>query len=718
MAKDIIPPYARVYLIQVIGGVKESPVEITDDVMNWQELEIRQSRDGFSGVFVDVSQEIKIVDSKPTGTWTQGNGKQILHDIFMARGLGAQVYIEIHKRENFGFNYSLVYRGMLNFGTYAEERDFVTIESESRDFNSLISSLGKTKYDISVKPNEEKNDPGLPTVDWRYGHNEVLAGGYYTIAEGTQVVLGVGNEVLGNQTISINLDDPNMPFNGIENDMRSQSISGVVGTGAATSADEINAGNVGKLPSEYFFMVDPYAAASVLFRLRFKFRLVWTATAIPADDVTNFFLFRQAKDGTYSVVEKAHMSTQPASPITDKNWTDFDFDEEITLLPGEQLKMVVSFGAMYYNSFEIDIQNFEYLDIQYIDKSKEYNTIPAISPVDFSNRLLSLMTGSINETPYTTQIDTDTLAVGYNHYLVAGESIRGWENDTFHASYDDFLEYMQFLGYEWEVDEDARQIIYRKRDYFFNPDITALDLTKEEAAGLMMKAEPEYAYSTVKIGYEKPDIEDTNGKFAICGTNDYTTDYKGAPAENNVLEITCPYKADPVEIEVLSWSRGEKTKDTKNDNDIFMLAAVVNGDGTITEYRDLQYQATVDQFTVQFYNAPYIPYFMALRNIDKAGIVASQLNFAGADAFRDAKLTGTDQNASVDVYGNITVTNKLFLPIIYEFEVGTHHDLPDLATRRGLIRFVWEGERKQGYIREIIKNPCAEQGVTWILLAK
>lgn len=711
MAKDIIPPYARVYLIQVIGGVKESPIEITDDVMNWQELEIRQSRDGFSGVFVDVSQEIKIVDSKPTGTWTQGNGKQILHDIFMARGLGAQVYIEIHKRENFGFNYSLVYRGMLNFGTYAEERDFVTIESESRDFNSLISSLGKTKYDISVKPNEEKNDPGLPTVDWKYQHNEVLVESVYTIGEAPQLLFkgnyGLGTFGVTAQTLSISSDKAIIPLAGTENDFKSQELATTIGSAVSNPLPQIPLPST--LPDAYFCRG---ASNSPDVLVSFKFSLYADFAAGPTSNQTRLILVYKTLDGTVVTVKDIDF-TQAFG-----DFTPVEIDETVTVsLPdGAELKLLLLTVGVNSDNSHIIIDSFDHFWIRYIDKSKQTDTIPAISPVDFSNRLLSLMTGSINETPYTTQIDTDTLAVGYNHYLVAGESIRGWENDTFHASYDDFLEYMQFLGYEWEVDEDARQIIYRKRDYFFNPDITALDLTKEEVAGLMMKAEPEYAYSTVKIGYEKPDIENTNGKFAICGTNDYTTDYKGAPTENNVLEIKCPYKADPVEIEVLSWSRGEKTKDTKNDNDIFMLAAV--GDGTITEYRDLQYQATVDQFTVKFYNAPYIPYFMALRNIDKAGIVASQLNFAGTDAFRGARLTGTDQNAPVDIYGGITVTNKLFLPIIYEFEAGTHHDLPDLDTRRGLIRFMWEGERKQGYIREIIKNPCAEQGVTWILLAK
>lgn len=704
MAKDIIPPYARAYLIQVINGVKQAPIEITDDVTNWQELEIRHSRDGFSGVFVDVSQELKVCDSKPDGTWTQGNGKRILHDIFMAHGLSAQVYLEIRKRENHGFGYSLVYRGMLDFGTYAEERDFVTIGSESRDFNSLVSSLGKTKYDIPVA--------NLPTVEWRYRHNEMVNNGSWTMPESTQhIPYSFDGVTTVRVRPSINLDSAEMVLNGIPNDIKGQGL----GVGL----------------DDYFFK----SAAAQTVRVTFDFDVAWGNPINNGSlDPPPAFTLKFARVGSSGNIKETLVSKQGTSrqnPIS-----DFLFSGDVTMENGDTLAIFVEFTVGESNSSGSATAIFRFkevtaLSITYIDTAYEvivddgdtetvqtYTSIPVVSPVNFSNALLAKMATSIEEAPYTTQIDTDDLATGYGHFLVAGESIRGWENDNFHTSYNDFLEYMQFLGYEWEVNEDTRQVIFHMRGYFFTPEITALDLTKEEVAGLVMKAEPEHAYSTVKIGYEKPDIENTNGKFAICGTNDYTTDYKGVPTKENVLEIQCPYKADPVEIEVLSWSRGEKTKDTKNDNDIFMLAGVRSG-ATVTEYRGLQYVATVDNlFRVKFYNAPYIPYFIAVRNADKAGIAASILKFAGTDAFREATLTGTDPNRTADIYGNISITNKLFSPIIYEFEAGTHHDLPDLQSRRGVVVFIWQGEQKQGYIQEIVKNPRAEQGVTWTLLAK
>jgi hypothetical protein len=298
---------------------------------------------------------------------------------------------------------------------------------------------------------------------------------------------------------------------------------------------------------------------------------------------------------------------------------------------------------------------------------------------------------------------------------VAAESIRGFENATFHVNFNDFLTHMQFMGYEWTVDEETRVVSFQKRNTLFDPDVTALELSEEEVADLAISASDEYAYSTVRVGYEKPDIENTNGRFAVCGAFDYSTDFSnsGGPRESS-LEIMSPYKADPVEIETLSWTRGEKTTDQKADNDIFMLAGEIS-DGNVIESRQTVYEVIDTDLgqSIEWYNVPYIPYFIAQRNLSKIGVAVKQLKFTGTDAYREAALSGM---VSSDIYSDFTAINPLFSPIIYEFEAGTHQKLPPAPDRLGLVKFPWKGVEYKGFIQKLVKAHSEEMPTTWALM--
>lgn len=710
-----LPPFANVNV--VIDGI-----DITYDIMNWPELDITFSRDGLSGVFTAVQEALQVCRT----------GKDIIRNAFRQSMLTANLMFEVERRSphpnpvTLTYDWETIHAMRLNMGSYAEYRDHVEIDGTAQTFNSLVKSVGKTKYDIPVAD--------LTTRDWRYLHNEMITKGNYTLPE----VFIKPESTRLNHIIyfpTINLDKAEMVINGIGNDFKTQEY--LLKQGGS---------NDSVVPDDkYFFraafLSDDNAVESqtIRFIADFDYQANGSVTVPTGETVIYDFVIESYNDTSSNEIKRIPLTIKGTAisktpPIGNPDYLgSIDEKINITINKGDKLRFYVEYAG-YPGAFSVNfriLKNRAFI-VSYEDKPIQTDTIPVVTSETMGNYLLYRMADGDASKAYTVSIDTDTaLPAGVNHYLVAAESIRGYEpkqnadgeetskGACFHANFNDYLEYMQFLGYEYDVDEIVKVVRFKKRGTFFDPTTTAIDLTKDEVANLQIRANDEYAYSTVRVGYEKPDIENTNGRFAICGAFDYKTEYENTSKSDSTLEIMCPYKADPVEIEVLSWTRAEKTTDQKADNDIFMLAGTVVGTGEtayVQEDRSTQYMvADADLGTsIGFYNVPYIPYYIALRNTNKIGIVAKQLKFTGTDAFRDATLAGA---ITTDPYSDISVTDALFLPVDFEFDVGTHQELPPLNKRSGLVTFVWKGQLYKGYIHELIKNLHHDEQNTWVLRA-
>ncbi len=712
--KDSIPPRLRGYLINNTTGDR---VEVTDDVMNWRQLSIKYERENFSGVFKSVSIPIEICRA----------GREIIRDAFYLSGLAMDMSFEIMRRELKGLSYTRTHIMRLNAATYREHRDYIAIDGSPLTFETLVNSVGKTKYDIPVSETVYQF--------WRYRHNSVFVKGDWEIGNAPQTISGSipTGSIIGDlpgaarlQTLSIYLNDGKMPFNAVENDFRSQTVSNVPFEG---TVDDVVNGRFQRLPDDYFFEVDPRLESpdgNFTFRLRFKFRLQWDAIALPEEPTYSprFFLYYRSditpldpNTPQQGAIINNLLSHVPATPITRMNWIDFDFNQYLTLPRGARLYMMVFLDGFQNSSYDVEILNFEHFNIEYIDKTKTAHDIPVVTPTALANALLTKMANGDSVRHYTAEIDYDSdNRYSFAHYLAAAESIRGFDNANFHTSFNDFSAYMQFLGFEREVDEDNRQIWFRKRSYFFNPNAEVMRLTEDEVANVVIQADDSHAYSTLRIGYEKPDIDNTNGRFAVCGAFDYSTDYENTSTlRDSSLEIICPYKADPIEIETLTWTRGEKTTDKRVDNDVFMLAgSVFNGE--LVEDRKAQYMVEDTDLgeSIGWYNVPYIPYYIVRRNESRIGVAVKNLTFAGTDSYREAEITGVVVD---DVYSDIALTGGLFKPINFEFDAGTFKGLPPMNERHYLIAFRWRGRLYEGFIKELVETPAAIKGESWLLHA-
>ncbi len=682
MANYLIPDHVRAYLI--IEGVKS---EITPHVTNWADLAVDMVRDGLSGVFVQVEQPLSVMRDSGSG--------DLLRSLFLSQALHSRATFEIWKRGDYDFDYTLVTSSELNFATYAESIDTIEISAEKRDFNSLVSSFGRTKYDIPAAD--------ISSGTWNYAHNETFAGGDYTMPEAEQTMrtVGVGDGGEAVQAISIHLDSATMPLGGIQNDIKSQEIAWLNAVGAVTSLQSA--------PDSYFFMVDP--GHKGLFKLQFgaRFRISWDASQIEQSggNVVNLVFGYTTPDGVFHEGQRINMVGRS---YYDANWPLSQY-----MLPaGAKLQLFIYFDGLSNGEngyFTFKIENFEFFTIRYVDKSSRTETWNVTTLERMANALLAKMSEDF-EQKYTATVDTATF-YDRSIMLCAAETIRGYgENANFHVSFADFVTFMQCLGCEWTVDEIAGVVAFHDRRESFDRSAVALDLSEGETTSLMIKADSEHAYSSVKVGYERPEIDNMNGKLAPHGAHEYTLGYQGANLEKQQLEIMSPYKSDPIELEQLSWSASEKDTDTKTDNDVFAVA-MTSAVGRYTEYRGFQYRFADYNLTVDYFNAPLNPRFIAEANTDRMGINAKVLKFASTDAYRDVKFTGRD----IDPFGDLTAPDGLFLPILYEFEAGTHLGLPLAGVRNGLVLFMWHGVQYQGFIKQLVKNHCFEQSTSWQLYA-
>lgn len=691
--KSILPPRARGYVVDYDNNGLRT--EITDDITNWNDLSLRQEREGFSGVFVSVQNALEVCRK----------GKAAIQGAFHANALAMNMWFQILRRGPKDFNYRYIHSMQLKPGTYEERKDYISIEGQALTFEALVKSVGKTKYDIPIAATDDS--PGLDAVNWRYTHNEVFVVGDWTIPENDEDSEGISIPFgdFGRRSLSATLNDAKMPIGGIENDFKSQIYSNL-----SSNADH----------SQTYFFLSDRDDQEVTITIDFKGTYTYpTATADSTSIVLSLGKYDAEGNGLGGAMNKFFFDNDKTGTIN----IDYQASWLVVLNKGERIRLELSPridpGEGADDVFKIT--EFNKFTLTYKDKSKRTDIIPAITPLTLANALLSKMAGGDPAKTYTAAIEADTdNPWTFNHYLVAAESIRGFEKANFHANFNDFIDYMNFLGYEYETDEDTRIVHFHKRSYFFNPNITAINLKESEVANLVIKGNDEYAYSTVRVGYEKPDIEGTNGRFAVCGAFDYSTDYRNPGSiKDSSLEIMCPYKADPVLIETLSWTRGEKTTDQKADNDIFMLAGEISGD-YIVETRQAQYVVTDPDITgssntIEWYNVPYIPYFITKRNSGKIGIAVKNLTFTGTDAYRDATLSGV---VTDDMKSNIAITDGLFLPITYEFDAGTLQGLPPIELRAGLVKFVWNGKQYRGYIKDIAGHIIGNQGEAWVLYAR
>ena len=679
MTDRIIPDRIKVMITS--NGVS---LDVTNDIVEWDSLEILQERDGVSGVITSVSFPVKL----------RGKSMYFIKTLFDNYGLYSTGLLTIYERDDHGNEYALLKSSPLDFSTYSEALEYVSIECAESELSDIINSEGKTKYDILVSTVKEDKQ-------WKYDRMQLKNIGIYTLPENTPS--SITRMDIGWLQLPISLNKANQAPGTSEVDFKSQPFG--------TNIKE-------------YFVKSTKNTIKMYYDVDFEINInvkVSAGTGDPTDFLNSSLfvlgVFYNSSDSNWKQLFGIGMT--PTSDIIKENDITYSrsFSANLSgiynydLNIGEYTSLMISFpptpGFGWYIEVTLEITSSNKFEAYYYEASKDSVNIDVISPDKLLQEYLNQMGG---EDKFTGIIEWEE--EDYMTMIVAAESIRGFGNKDnteapdkayIHGSPNDFIEWLKVLGYEPVI--EGSTITFKTRDKVFTPDVTAIEMGDDDVADLLKQVDATHAYTSVEIGYDKQDYENENGRYEANGTFAYTTGYINR--DDNKLSLISPYRADPMGIEFLCQERDNYTTDDKSDNDIFFVAIIDNTD-YYTEYKEIVIDT--DSQRIKMFNAPFNPYYLVKRNESLIGINAKQLKFKSTDMSREASID------DIDIYSDITITKKLFSPIIYNFAAGHHHDMPTI-NKNGLVNISWQNNVLRGYIRSIRKNYITEEETTWELHA-
>lgn len=298
--------------------------------------------------------------------------------------------------------------------------------------------------------------------------------------------------------------------------------------------------------------------------------------------------------------------------------------------------------------------------------------VDAILPNKLLNKLLYSIAGDGIIGKIATGIDFRL----DNALILAAESIRGIENAKIYLSFSKFQEWMNVMfGFVPIIDDTS--VCFVHRDSLFN-DCEAIPIG-EDITDFQYSVNEKLIYSSVRVGFEKKDYDSVNGRDEFHWMNEFTT---GVAITANVLELKSPFRADAYGFEFLAQKRGEKTKDSDSDNDVFFVCATLdsNGYSYILARSGYLIAGVISPDTM--FNAMYSPRSIIEANKRFIGVSIDNLTFASSDGNSDVTVNGVNEidniiiseNERLFTVGEVVVTSENRLSENFNTPVEVEND--------------------------------------------
>lgn len=677
-------------------------LDVTDGVMNIDELQISMSRDGASAVFV--SSEL------PTRFARKSLGYDLIVTEFANRGIRAKISLKVYQRSPFAkptYVYTPVLSAAVDFSSYKQYRLYVEVSCEDATLNQLILSNGSNDYDILV------SDLQTEGFTW-----DDLA------------IPQFGNMVLSEEEMAIGFV--------LESALSSPSI--VVGTTSrlpGTVEHEVKGQNwvaLVKPEAQYFFKAAGSIAVNVVTTISATGRASvdksqYDVTGLPMStllDALDFSLLIHQTGVTdpliRSITTKSEVKVIGSNYVIDfttvlngtVNTTLSENETLGLLIQSKTLRAVVPGAGSLLTGFTAKIEPNSTFTVIFPPTyvSGIGNSLRAINPQVLLQKFLDRMADQPGRYKATINWRQDE-ATDHRLRLLAAESIAGYKTPYLHGNIKDFMNWMRVMGYEYEI--TGNEIIYRPREQFYTTE-QMLDLTEAQLNDLTISPATNVLYATVKVGYEKQDYNDdyldgleANALFQY-GT--------GIDALEGDMDLTSPYRADAIGIQLLyrDPETGETESDQRDnpDEDIFVVVLNKTGDNTVYTAVTLDVFDQLSGTYLKLPNALVSAPYMVRYNASVIGISTSRLTFTSTTGNKDAKIE------EVPINSDITITEQLFKPVLYEFEAGAGKEFPvttGLLAGCGAVAFTWQGKTLRGFVKDIIRDVVDSEAVTWQLYA-
>lgn len=664
----------------LVGGYT---YDVTDDLVNWDDVELAYKRDNYDGVVRSFSTKFEFANKAYSLLVSQWEGNY----------LASSASIVYYKRNN-SWLWSEVFRCSLDFSTFSYNGTTCSINAVDSSLAALIKAKKGTQYEWVVSGMKEEEPLRYDRllmrnhVEWTLtGTEEENDGGNYT-------------------TNSYECDSRGAYF-----PLPLYVANSEIAVRNSVEVSDVENGKFSTLSDAAIPFIKNTFSKEISFTIGINFPM----------------LFLSVLSGEYNrqtlrlCIVKSTPGQDENGGLTYKNEIIYQFlideganDIEYTtslfsLSPGESLSLVYQFSSA--GSYEI--YSFSYISnrvtIDFMERDKPVD-IDVVKPSTLLNRLLKSMNGG--QAGITGVITSGVDERLYSTYILAAESVRGLENAKLYSSYTKFCEWMSSeFGFVPVIDDANKTVTFAHRDSLFVAS-REKDLG-DSCTDFEYEVDSSMIYSRVRVGYDKQDYDSVNGRDEFRFTNEYTT---GVTLTDNSLELISPYRSDAYGIEFLAAKRGEETTDDDSDTDVFFVGATLSantgGDASEHEYlytliRGGNYAVTGVISPETMFNAMYSQRFMIAANAKYIGSSCSGLEYASSDGNSDVSIGGISEKA------DITLPNRLFT--VGKLSVTTGDmDIPD--SMDGSFDLVHNGTTYRGYLQDVSFNIGKGEDVKYTLI--
>ena len=526
----------------VLGFYKENKkfevIDCTNDLKNWDEVTISLTRSDYTGVVRSISSQFEFV----------GETKDKISDYYNEFYLHTQIKVNIYQI-NENWLYDLIFQGDLDFSTLQMDELVLSINAKDNTLSSVIKANKSTKFDI-------------PTVDVRA--DKKLKYDRINILNRVQWTTDDANE------------ETNEPYK-------------------FSIKQEI--------PEEetYYIPIPLAYMTSETYRCPFEYRD--QAQELIKEDELDF--------ADLPGIVKVHRNEPFRLNVNLELYVKEKPQGAVSIILGKINAPIVSktiiMGERYYINFNAPIVNgqnvyglylkieplakAELLDIEITAPNKKdgYYTRGSIAyaecfgkgeETEFNcvdiNKLANALVRKIH--PSST-VEIDTLPT--QCVLVAGEDMRELNNAKINTSFSEFSNFMEACyGFTYTI--NGNTIRFGKREDLFSNTVVK-EITNY--TDLSFSQDPSLIYSRVKVGYNKQEYQNTNGRNEFNQSIEYTTDVN---LTDNTLELISPYRADgygfefkvqEIENEVSDNTFSLEDEDkNKTDKDLFVISVTEEDD--------------------------------------------------------------------------------------------------------------------------------------------
>ena len=524
------------------NGHKDSVIDCTNDLRNWDDVTISLTRSDYTGVVRSISSKFEFV----------GETKDKIEAFYEWYYLGTQIKVNIYQI-NESWKYDLIFQGDLDFSTLEIDERVLSINAKDNTLSSIIKANKSTKYDIPTSEvradkklkydrmrilnrvqfttddaNEDTNEPYKFKITAEFdaiGINETW--------ENKTYFMPIPLAYMSSETYRCPFEYKDQSFEVIEK-IDNENIPGII-----------------------------KAEKNSIFRINTKFKCKLT-------NAPNGDLYVIIGRPGYGIVSQQINSVNQEIQI--------ELNAPITNGEG-----VYGVYLMYYRTSGIASK----IELEYYAPSEKdgYYTRGSIAyvecfgrgtEIDYNcidiNKLANTLTRKIHP---TANVEIDTLPT--QCVLVSGEDMRELNTAKISTSFNDFVSFMETcFGFTYTITDNTIRF-GRREDLFKNEVVKVI----ENYSNVTLAQDTSLIYSKVKCGYAKQDYDNTNGKNEFNATIEYDTNVN---LTDGTLDLTSPYRADSYgfefktqeienETEDKTFSLEDEDKD-KVDSGIFIIEVV------------------------------------------------------------------------------------------------------------------------------------------------